>query len=488
MCTEQRRLKESVRSLFSTDSEDKTASVADGDESDFMDAGGAGSSSNGVISGSSAPQQSLSWRAHKVDSWYEMCDATLQDIPAISFRVEANKGFTYSPVDECFVCQKKNHFQVTVTCQVDGTPRFIKMKDGGLQPIKRFILDLHGIKLESEMSIILLDQSLVDRSKKKLCDIEIELTCDVSVCKTIGRLHFSETTQFNMRKKGKPNPDQKYFSLVVALIAHTANGATYPVVAHVSERIIVRASNPGTFDNDTDMLWGRAASANSICYMGKVGINTEKPLVALSVHGSVQVSGKLLQPSDRRVKEDIIQIDPAQQLDNIAQLRVCQFSYTPEYTALTGSHDHLSDVGVVAQELQQVIPDAVECNGNLQLPNGDHLEGFLCVRKDRILMESIGAIQELTRLNHKLSARVSVLERSIPQWLPCQWFTSKSLKCPHFLGPSNTWRILLLLILVILSLILLTTHCYHGNGNYDNWIPLDYHIREGWFKHSPNSL
>jgi len=33
--------------------------------------------------------------------------------PAISFRVEANKGFTYSPVDECFVCQKKNHFQVS---------------------------------------------------------------------------------------------------------------------------------------------------------------------------------------------------------------------------------------------------------------------------------------------------------------------------------------------------------------------------------------
>jgi len=58
----------------------------------------------------------------------------------------------------------------------------------------------------------------------------------------------------------------------------------------------------------------------------------------------------------------VTQIDPAHQLDNISQLRVCQFSYTPEYTALTGSHDHVSDVGVVAQELQQVIPDAVECN------------------------------------------------------------------------------------------------------------------------------
>lgn len=36
---------------------------------------------------------------------------------------------------------------------------------------------------------------------------------------TEGRLHFSETTLNNMRKKGKPNPEQKYFLLVVSLEA-----------------------------------------------------------------------------------------------------------------------------------------------------------------------------------------------------------------------------------------------------------------------------
>jgi len=67
--------------IDTTCSEDKAATVADGEGSDFMDAGGAsGSGSNGIIGGSSTPQQSLSWRAHKVDSWYEMCDATLQDM------------------------------------------------------------------------------------------------------------------------------------------------------------------------------------------------------------------------------------------------------------------------------------------------------------------------------------------------------------------------------------------------------------------------
>ena len=31
---------------------------------------------------------------------------------------------------------------------------------------------------------------------------------------TIGRLHFSHTTENNMRKKGRPNPDQKWASLM----------------------------------------------------------------------------------------------------------------------------------------------------------------------------------------------------------------------------------------------------------------------------------
>lgn len=56
---------------------------------------------------------------------------------------------------------------------------------------------------------------------------------------TVGRLHFSETTSNNMRKKGKPNPDQRYFYLVVGLHAHTCDN-NYPIISHASERIIVR--------------------------------------------------------------------------------------------------------------------------------------------------------------------------------------------------------------------------------------------------------
>lgn len=44
-----------------------------------------------------------------------------------------------------------------------------------------------------------------------------------------------------MRKKGRPNPEQRYFQLVVGLHAHTHSG-NFPVVSQGSERIIVRVS------------------------------------------------------------------------------------------------------------------------------------------------------------------------------------------------------------------------------------------------------
>jgi hypothetical protein len=45
----------------------------------------------------------------------------------------------------------------------------------------------------------------------------------------LARLHFSETTANNIRRKGKPNPDQRYFWLVVS-VAVEINGALFQVL------------------------------------------------------------------------------------------------------------------------------------------------------------------------------------------------------------------------------------------------------------------
>ena len=54
-------------------------------------------------------------------------------------------------------------------------------------------------------------------------------------------MHFSETTLNNQRKNYKPNPDQKYFLLVVRLLA-SINNEVVLVQAYASEKVIVRVS------------------------------------------------------------------------------------------------------------------------------------------------------------------------------------------------------------------------------------------------------
>ena len=50
-----------------------------GEGTDFIDASVAITSAAAGGAGGAA-SQSVSWRAYQVDSWYEMCDATLQDM------------------------------------------------------------------------------------------------------------------------------------------------------------------------------------------------------------------------------------------------------------------------------------------------------------------------------------------------------------------------------------------------------------------------
>lgn len=64
----------------------------------------------------------------------------------MSYRVDSDKGFNFSVPDDAFVCQKKNHFQVTVHMGVMGEPKFVKTPDG-LQKIDAFYVHFQGIKV-----------------------------------------------------------------------------------------------------------------------------------------------------------------------------------------------------------------------------------------------------------------------------------------------------------------------------------------------------
>ena len=60
-------------------------------------------------------------------------------------------------------------------------------------------------------------------------------------------------------------------------------------------------------------------------FHGKVGINTDTPQEALTVHGNVLVTGQILKPSDQRIKENLQEIPTEKQLENIKNLKVYDY-------------------------------------------------------------------------------------------------------------------------------------------------------------------
>ncbi|KAJ8949188.1 hypothetical protein NQ318_021681 [Aromia moschata] len=366
----------------------------------------------------SEPQyQCIRFNAFQQSNWHVLCDQNLSELPVPHYRVDADKGFNFSNADDAFVCQKKNHFQVTCHVQLLGDAQFVKTPDG-LQKISSFHLHFYGVKHDCPTQTIRVEQSQSDRSKKPFHPVLVELVNSQVTKVTVGRLHFSETTSNNMRKKGKPNPEQRYFQLVVGLHAHTTNG-NFPVVSHASQKIIVRASNPGQFESDVELCWQKGQTQaicsgwwdkDSVVHSGRVGINTDRPDESLVVHGNIKITGHIIQPSDIRAKKNIVECNTAEQLKNVQKLRVVRYEYEPALASQL-SRGECTDTGVIAQEVAQVLPEAVRPAGNLILENGTSIDNFLVVNKERIFMENIGAVKELCKVTDNLETRIDQLEK-----------------------------------------------------------------------------
>ncbi|KAB0364914.1 hypothetical protein FD754_009070, partial [Muntiacus muntjak] len=332
------------------------------------------------------PSPALKWQPYRSVPWHSLLNSQYEKLPDVGYRVVTDKGFNFSPADEAFVCQKKNHFQITIHIQVWGSPKFIKTQMG-LKPIEMFYLKAFGVKAEATNQIIAIEQSQADRSKKIFNPVKINLLADQVTKVTLGRLHFSETTANNMRKKGKPNPDQRYFMLVVGLYA--ANQDQFHLLsAHISERIIVRASNPGQFENDIDALWQRGQVPESVVCHGRVGINTDAPDEALVVCGNMKVMGSIMHPSDSRAKQNVQEVDTNEQLRRIAQMRIVEYDYKPEFASAMGI--------------------------NTAHQTGTHTNSLLdfmwLTIHDQIFMENVGAVKQLCKLTNNLEERIEELE------------------------------------------------------------------------------
>lgn len=360
--------------------------------------------------------------AYRIADWclrFRRCDQftglrNYEELPISQFEVKADKGFEFKVMDDAFVCQKKNHFQVSVALNIKSVPKYVQI-DNQLRPISGCFLAIWGLKDETPQSTVDIEQSHVDRTKKPFEPAQINIDAQGRCTMTFNRLHFSETTANNMRKKGKPNPDQRHFILLIefhVLADDESEEGTYRTVhLQKSQKIIVRASNPGQFDGEVDMKWVKGKVPDSIVHYGPVGINTDRPVGALAVNGDMSVTGHIMHPSDRRVKENLVKTDTRQQMENVQALQLYDYQLTEAWAEHAGRSETRSETGVIAQDLQQVIPDAVRNTKQvIELSDGEVVNELLVVDMDRIFMENVGAVQELCKMTENLDNRIQELE------------------------------------------------------------------------------
>ncbi|KAK6031167.1 NDT80/PhoG like DNA-binding family protein [Ostertagia ostertagi] len=147
---------------------------------------------------------------------------------------------TLSPHFSLADCSTTVRFQISVNIEAndENPPKFVKV-NGVMHPIKAIKLAFCGVKAEMLSSEIQIKQSQTDRKPIPHDPVILNIHAREITKVTVPRLHFSETTLNNQRKNNRPNPDQKYFLLVVRLLACTDEGVAL-IQAQQSEKVIVR--------------------------------------------------------------------------------------------------------------------------------------------------------------------------------------------------------------------------------------------------------
>ena len=135
------------------------------------------------------------------------------------------------------------------------------------------------------------------------------------------------------------------------------------------------------------MLLNGAINADSTTannyFAGNVGIGNASPGAKLDVTGDIRGTGTVASWSDVRVKKNIATIPDS--LNKVLRLRGVEFDWrNDEYPEKKFKQGH--DIGVVAQEVEKVFPEAVETS---------KVDGFKSVAYSKIVAPLIEAVKEL---------------------------------------------------------------------------------------------
>ncbi|GMT06063.1 hypothetical protein PENTCL1PPCAC_28237, partial [Pristionchus entomophagus] len=141
-----------------------------------------------------------------------------------------------------FINQKRNHTEITVNveCHSNYPPVFVEA-NGELRQFSQLQLAFCGVKDDDPSTQIEIAQCEAVTRKPFAFDpvpFRLETLCPRKVEKVVvPRLQFEKATDGN---NTNPSSKQKYYRMVVRLIAVTAENVRNVVQSYISDRFIVR--------------------------------------------------------------------------------------------------------------------------------------------------------------------------------------------------------------------------------------------------------
>ena len=127
---------------------------------------------------------------------------------------------------------------------------------------------------------------------------------------------------------------------------------------------------------------------------GNVGIGTASPDYKLHVNGDIAYTGSIHDVSDIRLKENIVPLENA--IEKVSSINSIYFNNK-------GESEEMREVGVIAQEVEKVLPEVVSENA----------EGYKSVDYTKLTPLLIEAVKEQQKVIEALNKRIEKLEQSI---------------------------------------------------------------------------
>jgi len=164
------------------------------------------------------------------------------------------------------------------------------------------------------------------------------------------------------------------------------------IIDGIPNDIVDGADMPGAlFFSTTPAGYHKVVERMRINNQGNVGIGTTSPEYTLDVDGDIHYTGNIYDVSDIRLKENIKPIENA--MEKVSAINGIYFTYI-------GQSDQEQEVGVIAQDVEIVLPEAV----------AEDNEGYKSVDYSKLTPLLIESVKELKALNEALVIKNTILE------------------------------------------------------------------------------